>query len=121
MDYYRVIEMKNSDCAATLKDFIDKDRTNDFLAGLNVEYDQVRVQILGKDDLPSLNEVISIIIAEESRRGVMLDPKPVEASAMVAKGRGNRGFKNDQLPAKNGKTNITFMGNDNHENMWYTF
>ena len=32
--------------------FIEKDRTYNFLAGLNVAYDQVRVQILGKDDLP---------------------------------------------------------------------
>ena len=38
MDHYGVIEIKNSDNVATLKAFIKKDRTYDFLAGLNVEY-----------------------------------------------------------------------------------
>ncbi|XP_022731494.1 uncharacterized protein LOC111286004 [Durio zibethinus] len=65
MDHYRCIEMKCSEDATTLKKFIEKDRVYDFLAGLNVEFDQVRVQILGKQDLPSLNEVISMVRAEE--------------------------------------------------------
>jgi len=93
MDHYWVIDMKNSD-DASLKAFIEKDRTYDFLAGLNMEYDQVRVQISVKDDLPSLNEVVSIILAEESRRGVMLGSKPVEASTIVANG-GGRGSKKE--------------------------
>ncbi|KAK2966236.1 hypothetical protein RJ640_008219 [Escallonia rubra] len=82
MDHYRCIEMKCSDDAAVLKNFIEKDRTYDFLAGLNIEFDQVRIQILGKEELPSLNETISIINAEESRRGMMLYAQPVEESAM---------------------------------------
>ncbi|KAK3030477.1 hypothetical protein RJ639_038783, partial [Escallonia herrerae] len=73
------------DDAAVLKNFIEKDRTYDFLAGLNIEFDQVRIQILGKEELPSLNETISIINAEESRRGVMLYAQPVEESAMLGK------------------------------------
>jgi len=44
--------MKNNDGVATLKAFIEKDQTYNFLAGLKVEYDQLKVQILGKDDLP---------------------------------------------------------------------
>ena len=43
MDHHRVIKMKNNDDGATLKAFIEKDRTYNFLMGLNVEYDQVRV------------------------------------------------------------------------------
>ncbi|KAJ0085405.1 hypothetical protein Patl1_07178 [Pistacia atlantica] len=39
MDHYRCIEMRCSDDAATLKNFIQKDRIYDFLAGLNVEFD----------------------------------------------------------------------------------
>ncbi|KAK2979081.1 hypothetical protein RJ640_026031 [Escallonia rubra] len=85
MDHYRCIEMKCSDDATVLKNFIEKDRTYDFLAGLNIEFDQVRIQILGKEELPSLNETISIINAEESRRGVMLYAQPVEESAMLGK------------------------------------
>ncbi|KAK3038196.1 hypothetical protein RJ639_030303 [Escallonia herrerae] len=85
MDHYRCIEMKCSDDAAVLKNFIEKDQTYDFLAGLNIEFDQVRIQILGKGESPSLNETISIINAEESRKGVMLYAQPVEESAMLGK------------------------------------
>ena len=45
----------------------------DFLAGLNVELDQVRVQILGKEPLPSLNEAFAIVRGEEGRRNIMLE------------------------------------------------
>ena len=42
----------------------------------------LRVQVLGKEDLPSLNETIG----EESRRGVMLEPQLVDSFAMVVRG-----------------------------------
>ena len=58
LDYYRVIELKCSECAVIIKNFIEKDRVYDFLARLNFEFDQVRVQILDKAEVPSLNEVI---------------------------------------------------------------
>ncbi|KAK0574856.1 hypothetical protein LWI29_030147 [Acer saccharum] len=80
LDHYRCIAMKCSDNAATLKQVIEQDRVYDFLAGLNVEFDQVRIQILGKDMLPSLNAVISIVRAEESRRSVMLQSLPMDGS-----------------------------------------
>ncbi|KAL5545583.1 hypothetical protein UlMin_005270 [Ulmus minor] len=47
MDHYKCIEMKCSSDATALKKFIEKDRVYGFLAGLNAEFDQVRVQILG--------------------------------------------------------------------------
>ncbi|KAI0498121.1 hypothetical protein KFK09_021362 [Dendrobium nobile] len=83
LDHYRCIETRCPEDAAILKNFIEKDRVYDFLAGLNAEFDQVRVQILGKEETPSLNESISLICTEESRRGVMLEPKVIESSAMV--------------------------------------
>ena len=61
LDHYQCIKTKCSEDAAILKSFIEKDRVYDFLAGLNVEFDQVRVQILGKDEIPTLNETISLI------------------------------------------------------------
>ncbi|KAK2995307.1 hypothetical protein RJ640_023821 [Escallonia rubra] len=85
MDHYRCIEMKCRDDAVVLKNFIENDQTYDFLAGLNIEFDQVRIQILGKEELPSLIETISIINVEESRRGVMLYAQPVEESRMLGK------------------------------------
>ena len=85
LDHYRVFEMKCSEDAATLKNFIEKDRVYDFLAGLNPEFDQVRVQILGREEIPSLEETISLIRAEESRRSVMLEPQVSNGSALVTK------------------------------------
>ncbi|XP_071905634.1 uncharacterized protein [Coffea arabica] len=84
LDQYRCVQMLCSEDAATLKNFIEKDRVYDFLAGLNVEFDQVRVQILGKERLSSLNETISLVRAEENRREVMLEPKTLEGSAMIS-------------------------------------
>lgn len=49
--------------AASLKALVEKDRVYEFL----LEFDPVRIQILGKDDTSSLKEVISIIVAEKSR------------------------------------------------------
>ena len=74
LDHYQVFEIKHPEDAAILKSFIKKDRVYDFLAGLNPEFDQVRIQILGKEDTPSLEETISLIRAEESRRSIMLEP-----------------------------------------------
>jgi hypothetical protein len=85
LDHYQCIQMSCSSDAAVLKRVMEKDRIYDFLAGLNVEFDAVRVQILGKEDLPSLNETISIIRAEEGRRSVMFEAHGEEGSALVAK------------------------------------
>ena len=85
LDYYQCIKMESSKDAATLRRFLEKERIYVFLAGLIIEFDAVRVQVLGKEDLPSLNEAIGIIRGEESRRGVMLESKTVERSAMIMK------------------------------------
>lgn len=88
LDHYQCIQMRCVTDAAILRRFLDKDRIYDFLAGLNIEFDAVRVQILGKEDLPSLNETIAIVRAEEGRRSVMLETHGGEGSAMVTKGTG---------------------------------
>ncbi|XP_024024905.1 uncharacterized protein LOC112092593 [Morus notabilis] len=80
-----VIEMKCPDGAVVLKNFIEKDRVYDFLAGLNLEFDQVRIQILGREKIPSLEEAISLIQGEESRRGIMLKPQTLENSALITR------------------------------------
>lgn len=106
--------MKNSDDAVTLKAFIDKDRTYDFLTGLNVEFDQVRIQILDKDNLPSLKEVILIILAEESRRGVILELKPVEASEMLT----NIGKSREKMRTTVKKMKKKSRNGENHDSLW---
>ncbi|KAF5454932.1 hypothetical protein F2P56_024561 [Juglans regia] len=115
LDHYRCIETKCASDAAILKGFIEKDRVYDFLAGLNVEFDQVRVQILGKEEVPSLNETISLIRAEESRRGVMLEPQVLEGSAMVT--------KTEQQPIQENmkRDPLRNSGRDNKDALWCTY
>lgn len=48
-----------------------------------MEFDQIRVKILGKDPFPSLDEVYAFAQQEESRRGSMLPHVNQERSAMV--------------------------------------
>ena len=45
--------------------------------------------------MPSLNEVISIVRAEEGRRGVMLEPPPMENSTIVSL-KSNKGYKEEK-------------------------
>ncbi|KAL5821546.1 hypothetical protein ACOSQ3_023428 [Xanthoceras sorbifolium] len=68
---------------------LENSRVFKFLAGLNVDFDEVRGRIIGRQPLPSLNEVFAEVRREESRRGVMLGNKnssstPVETSALVS-------------------------------------
>ena len=78
LDHYRVIKTQCSADVAVLKGVYD------FLVGLNPEFDQIRIQILGRQELPSLNEVVAMVRSEESRRNLMLDTPTIESSAMVA-------------------------------------
>ena len=75
--------MKCSDDVAIQKWFIEKERIYDFLSSLNLEFDAVRVQILGKEDHPSLNETIAIVRAKEGQRGVMLETSFINNLALV--------------------------------------
>ena len=61
LDYYQSIKMKCSEDTAMLLKFMERERIYEFLARLNAEFDQVRVQVLGKEKVPSLSEVFSII------------------------------------------------------------
>lgn len=68
------------------KCFFKKDRIYEFLTGLNgVCANHIRVQVLGKEDFPSLDEAIVIIRGKKGRRVVMDDPQVVESLAMVAR------------------------------------
>lgn len=52
---------------------MEKDCAYQFMAGLNLEFNQDKVQITENKKLSLLNEVISIITTEESRRKVILE------------------------------------------------
>ncbi|KAK0578433.1 hypothetical protein LWI29_010314 [Acer saccharum] len=59
---------------------VDSTRVFHFLAGLNVEFDDVKGRIIGRQPLPPLNEVFAKARREESRRIVMLGKKEQKAS-----------------------------------------
>ncbi|TXG72633.1 hypothetical protein EZV62_001212 [Acer yangbiense] len=120
LDHYRCIAMKCSDDAATLKKVMEQDRMYDFLASLNVDFDQVRVQILGNDELPSLNSAISMVRAEESRRSVMLQSQPVDGSAMISKQGSNKNLRMDQ-PFMEGRRGDGGRPTINRDNLWCTY
>ncbi|XP_058749398.1 uncharacterized protein LOC131622387 [Vicia villosa] len=84
LDQYQTLKMETANDTIALNTCIETDRIFEFLAGLNSDYDPIRVQILGKDRLPPLAEVFSIVRGEESRRDVMLGNKPSEGTALVA-------------------------------------
>lgn len=83
MDIYQNIQMKCSDDASLLKRFVENDRIYDFLIGLNMEFNHVQVQILGKEDFPSLNKTVALIRAKEGRRGVRIETPGTKSSALV--------------------------------------
>ena len=113
LDYYQNIKMKcNKDTTMMLK-FVKRERIFDFLTGLNVEYDKVKVQVLGKEDLPPLNEVFSIIRAEEGRRSVMLDTPTTEGSALVTM------KPNSTPPNNNYGGSEVFRSPVNKDALWY--
>ncbi|KAI5398299.1 hypothetical protein KIW84_063906 [Lathyrus oleraceus] len=71
------------------KKMVDVSRVFKFLASLNVDFDEVRGRILGRNPIPPIGEVFSEVRREESRRQVMLGkntaaaPPPVEGSALA--------------------------------------
>ncbi|GAV83732.1 UBN2_3 domain-containing protein [Cephalotus follicularis] len=67
----------------TFQKDIEKERVYDFLAGLNPDYDQVRVQVLGKDPFPTLEEAYNLIQHEERRRNSMIPAVHPERSALA--------------------------------------
>ena len=50
LDHSRSIKMKCSEDVAILKRFMEQERVYEYLAGLDPKFDQVRSQILGKDN-----------------------------------------------------------------------
>jgi len=69
--------------ATTLNQIIEKDKIVEFLASLKPKFDQVRVQILGRGKLPTLNEVFAMVRSEENRRMVMLRESNTNGSAII--------------------------------------
>ncbi|KAI5433432.1 hypothetical protein KIW84_020632 [Lathyrus oleraceus] len=85
LDHYRVIKTKCTTDATKLREYIEQDRVYDFLVGLNSYFDHVRVQILGKEKILNINDVVSIVRNEERMRELMLTPPSMEISTLLVK------------------------------------
>jgi hypothetical protein len=83
LDHYQNLQPMCAANAVQIKKMIEEERIYEFLGGLNSEYDPMRVQIFGKEPLPSLQVVISYIQNEESRRSTMLHPSSQNQSTLV--------------------------------------
>ena len=85
MDPSNTYEWKSTEDFQHHNKTIEDNRIFKFFAGLNVEFDEVRGRIIGRQPLPSISEVFSEVRREESRRNVMLGKKglgvAVEGSA----------------------------------------
>src|SRR5262249_44784276 len=84
LDYYQDFQAICTEDAVKFQKLLAKERVYDFLAGLNNEFDQIRVHVLGKTPFPSLEEAYSYVQQEESRRSAMLYVPQVEKSGLVA-------------------------------------
>ncbi|GAV74540.1 hypothetical protein CFOL_v3_18020, partial [Cephalotus follicularis] len=58
-----------------------------FLAGLNLEFDQIRVQVLGRVPFPTVREAYNMVEHEETGRSSMLPSGPLDCSALVTMSR----------------------------------
>ncbi|KAG0463028.1 hypothetical protein HPP92_021504 [Vanilla planifolia] len=117
LDHYRVFEMKSPEDAAILKKFIEKDRVYDFLAGLNPEFDQVRIQILGKEETPPLEETISLV-RRGKQEGCHASTTNLDGSALVAKANHREKGRSDvpvQYQSREGQWK------ENKDNLWCTY
>ena len=86
LDLFNDYEWKNTDDCNYFKKVVESSRIIKFLVGLNVEFDEVRDKIIGRQPLPYLGEVLSEVHREESWRNVMLGKKlfgPVENSTLL--------------------------------------
>lgn len=87
------------------------------MAGLNIEFNQVHVQKLGKKETPSLEEIYSAINAEENHRSIMLETQPAVGSAMISTKSNNS--QGDTLRKTEGKSKV--HKSSNRVGLWCTY
>ncbi|XP_052206376.1 uncharacterized protein LOC127810847 [Diospyros lotus] len=75
LDLFNTYEWKSTEDCNHHKKMVEDDRIYKFLAGLNIEFDEVQGRIIGRSPLPPIGEVFAKVIREESRRSVMLGKK----------------------------------------------
>ncbi|XP_058002238.1 uncharacterized protein LOC131179411 [Hevea brasiliensis] len=72
VDFYQNFQASCPEDAVKFQKLVEKERIYDFLTGLNMGYDQIRVPVLGKNPLPTLRQTYSYVQHEKSRRSAMI-------------------------------------------------
>ena len=78
LDLFNDYEWKSPEDCNQHKKMVDTGRIFKFLAGLNVEFDEVRGRIIGRNPMPSIGKAFAEVRREESRRHVMLGKKAAD-------------------------------------------
>ncbi|XP_028105813.1 uncharacterized protein LOC114304864 [Camellia sinensis] len=84
LDIFNTYEWKSVDDCNHHKKTVEDSRIYKFLAGLNIEFDEVRGRIIGRLPLPSIGEVFAEVRREKSRSSVMLKKKGTDESIEIS-------------------------------------
>ncbi len=84
LDFYQNFLASCLDDGVKFQKLVEQEQIYDFLVGLNVKYDQIRVQVLGKDHLSTLRRTYSYVQQEESRRSAMIHSMSVDKAGLAA-------------------------------------
>ena len=81
--FYQDFQANCPSDAVKFQKLIDKERVYDFLVVLNIEYDYIRVQVLGRKYFPSLRQTYSHVQQEKSRKNALLHLVTHERLVMI--------------------------------------
>ncbi|GAV79525.1 UBN2_3 domain-containing protein [Cephalotus follicularis] len=87
LDTYRTHKPSIPEELVTYQKDTEKERVYEFIVGLNPKFDQIRVQVLGRVQFPTLQETYNMVQHEETRRSSMLTSGPPDHSALVTMSR----------------------------------
>ena len=114
LNVYSPIHHCTCDPNKTLEGYRDRDRSMQFLMGLNESYTTVRGPILLMNPIPTVSEVFSLLLQEERQRGMAVSRPTMEFAALAAKESDNGGKNRRQNYSNNSKTSCDFCGRMGH-------
>lgn len=118
LDYYQNFRMKCSNNAVMLQRIVKRERIFGFLTSFIVEFDQVWVQIFGKETLPSLNGIF--FDYSSWRKLTKCDAQSIEGSTMISSRLSDGTSKNvAEAPVK--YTAAESFKANNQEHVWCTY
>lgn len=84
MDHYITFHPKCQEDIVAYARHVNEFRIYELLVGVHSDFEQVRVNFLGKDPLSSFNKVYAYLHREEKRHSAMTQSAPIERSVLVS-------------------------------------